>query len=107
MTAATNKKASPKTAAKKSVAKSTPSTEFAVFAPDAREIFLVGDFVDWNIGKHKMKKSKTGHWTKKVQLKPGRYEYLFVIDGNWQCDPENNNRQANPFGSENSVLVVS
>ena len=102
------KKATPKkTAAKKSPPKKAPSTEFTIFAPDAQEICVVGDFVDWNVGQHKMKKLKTGLWKKKLPLKPGRYEYRFVIDGNWHTDPENISRQPNPFGSENSILIVS
>ena len=92
---------------KKATVKKTPSTEFTLFAPDANEIYVVGDFADWNTDKYRMRKLQTGLWKKKVPLKPGRYEYRFVIDGNWHTDPENISRQPNPFGSENSVLIVS
>jgi 1,4-alpha-glucan branching enzyme len=83
------------------------STEFSFFAPDAKEIFLAGDFNDWDTGKHSMRKYKGNIFKKKLKLKPGRYEYLFVVDGQWQTDPQNSERQANVFGSENSVVTIS
>jgi hypothetical protein len=42
-----------------------------------------------------------------LYLKPGRYEYRFVADGNWTDDPFGGAFVANPFGTRNSVLVVS
>jgi 5'-AMP-activated protein kinase regulatory beta subunit len=47
-----------------------------------------------------------GRWVKELVLPPGRYEYLFVVDGRWQPDPGSAERVANPFGGENGVLVV-
>ncbi len=96
-----------KNAVKKTPTAKTPSTEFTLFAPEANEIYVVGDFTGWDVGKYRMRKFKTGLWKKKLPLKPGRYEYRFVIDGEWHTDPENISRQPNPFGSENSVLIVS
>lgn len=87
--------------------KTQPSTEFTLFAPEAGEVLLVGDFTEWSAGDCRMRKFKDGIWKKKVNLKPGRYEYRFVVDGQWQSDPGNNNSNPNPYGSENSVLIVS
>ena len=89
-------------------AKKTPSAsvEFTLMAAEAKEVFLVGDFNGWNGNGFQMRRAKDGTCKKKVQLKPGRYEYLFVVDGEWQCDPKNKKSCGNPFGSENSVIEV-
>lgn len=98
------KKTTKKSAGQKSA---SPLTEFTFFAPEANEIYVVGDFTDWDTAKCPMRKLKSGIWKKKMKLKPGRYEYRFVVDGSWQSDPENISREPNPYGSENSILIVS
>ncbi len=82
------------------------STEFVFYAPDAEKVSVAGDFNDWDPEKHPMRKFKSGICKKKIKLKPGSYEYLFVVDGKWCPDPENSNRRVNPFGTENSVIVI-
>ena len=82
------------------------STEFVLYAPEAKEVFLAGDFNDWNPEKFAMRKFKNGNCKKKVKLKPGRYEYQFIVDGDWWLDPENDNRSTTPYGSENSVIDI-
>ncbi|MCB2182172.1 MAG: isoamylase early set domain-containing protein [Desulfobulbaceae bacterium] len=101
--AAPKKKAKAKAPAKR---KTIQSTEFSLIAPEAQEVFLAGDFNDWNTTEYPMRKFKNGKCVKKLKLKPGKYEYQFVVDGHWWVDPENPNRQANNFGSENSVIEV-
>ena len=99
-----------KTATKASAKKTksvAPSTEFTLFAPEATEVYLVGDFNDWNGANYRMRRFKDGTCKKSVKLRPGRYEYRFIVDGNWWTDPKNELRQQNPYGSENSVIVVS
>jgi 5'-AMP-activated protein kinase regulatory beta subunit len=54
-----------------------------------------------------MKQGKNGVWTKTVMLFPGRYEYKFMVDGQWQNDPGNDQACLNPFGTHNNVIVVS
>ena len=83
------------------------SIEFTVMAPEAQEVFLVGDFNGWQAEGFQMRKFKDGICRKKVQLKPGRYEYLFIVDGDWWTDPQNDARCSNPFGLENSVIQIN
>jgi 1,4-alpha-glucan branching enzyme len=45
-------------------------------------------------------------WKVSLPLKPGRYEYRFVVDGEWTSDPNARESAINDFGSTNSVLVV-
>ncbi len=82
------------------------STEFVLHAPEASEIFVTGDFNDWNPKQYSMRKFKNGDCTKKLKLKPGRYEYQFVVDGSWWTDPANPERISNEFGSQNSVIII-
>ena len=103
-TPAKKKKTAAKATAQKK--KTVPSVEFSLYAPEAREVFLVGDFNNWDGTAYRMRKFKDGICKKSVKLKPGRYEYLFLVDGEWWTDPKNDLRQHNPFGTENSVLNI-
>jgi len=104
----TNNSTSKTTGAKaKAKRKTIQSTEFSLIAPDANEVFVAGDFNNWNASEHAMRKFKNGKYIKKLQLKPGRYEYQFVVDGQWWTDPANPDRQPNHFGSENSVIEIN
>jgi len=105
MATATKEKAKKAPAAKKS-RPSAAAIEFTVMAPEAREVFLVGDFNGWQTEGFQMRKFKDGVCRKKVQLKPGRYEYLFLVDGDWRTDPRNVARCTNPFGRENSIIEI-
>lgn len=104
----TAKKQTKKTAISKTKKTATPSTEFSLYAPAASEVYLAGDFNGWqpDAEQYRMRKSKDDVWKKSLQLKPGRYEYQFVVDGQWWCDPANSNRVTNPYCTENCVLEV-
>ena len=79
---------------------------FKLEALEAKEAILVGDFNGWDAKKHIMKRDNKGKWTKIVTLSPGRYEYKFLVDGDWQNDPGNDQMVSNCFGTQNSVLNV-
>jgi len=97
----------PINAAAKKTKTAISSIEFKLVAPDAKTVYLVGDFNDWNTSQYRLRRYKDGTYKKKLQLKPGRYQYLFLVDGEWWTDPEHPERKPNPFGSENSVITVS
>ncbi|RLC11381.1 MAG: glycoside hydrolase [Deltaproteobacteria bacterium] len=77
---------------------------FSLEVPSAAEVILAGDFNNWNSKKHPMKNDGNGNWNKTVMLEPGKYEYKFLIDGNWKEDPGNQQTCSNHFGTLNSVL---
>jgi len=83
--------------------------KFSVYAPKAKKVFIAGDFNNWSKSADPMyDKDEDGVWTIVLPLKPGRYEYKFVIDGdNWIPDPGNPDRVDDGFGGENSVVVVT
>jgi len=90
-------------AIKKTAAK---TVTFQIKAPDARDVRLAGDFNSWNPSGTILKKSKDGVWKRDLSLKPGRYEYKYVVDGQWRRDPINNLFTVNAYGTENSVIEL-
>lgn len=80
--------------------------KFILDAPDASKVMLAGDFNKWDFKKTPLRKGKNRIWNKDMTLKPGRYEYKFVVDGNWVIDPNNNNRVLSSLGTENSVIEI-
>ena len=74
--------------------------------PRAHRVCVRGSFNEWSSQAHCMKRENDG-WSITVFLAPGRYQYIFLIDGIVrQKDPDALLSQDNEFGEENSVLVV-
>ncbi|MGZ3614487.1 MAG: isoamylase early set domain-containing protein [Thermodesulfobacteriota bacterium] len=84
----------------------TREVSFEFPAPEAQEVYLVGNFNNWDTSANPMKKDKKGLWKATVSLRPGRHEYRFLVDGNWQNDPSCCDCVANEFGSQNCVRIV-
>jgi len=80
---------------------------FSFESSDAKEVILMGDFNNWNPKKHPMKKDENGKWTKAVILPPGQYEYKFLVDGQWEEDPQNDRICPNKFGTYNNVFNLT
>lgn len=76
-------------------------------APAAKEVFVAGSFNHWQVGTMPLRRAKGGEWQGQLRLTPGRYEYLFVVDGIWLPDPAAPEAAPNPFGGWNSVLSVN
>ncbi len=75
--------------------------------PNARAVSVAGTFNNWDQSKTPMQKEGTGSaWRVSLPLRPGRYEYRFVVDGQWISDPNAKESTRNDYGSTNSVLVV-
>jgi 1,4-alpha-glucan branching enzyme len=75
--------------------------------PNAKQVFIAGSFNDWKASSTPLKDCGDGSWLLDLALKPGRYEYRFVVDGKWTDDPLSPGCAPNPFGGHNSVLVVN
>jgi 1,4-alpha-glucan branching enzyme len=80
--------------------------EFRLLAPDAKSAFIAGDFNEWDPYSHSLKKDKQGVWKISLPLNPGKYEYRFLVDGEWQNDPDCSSLVENPFGTLNCVKIV-
>ena len=75
--------------------------------PEAKNVCVAGSFNGWKPEKTPLARSADGSWVTILAVNPGRYEYLFVADGQWLPDPKAKETVQNPFGGKNSVLVVS
>ena len=82
--------------------------QFEFYAPLALEVGLGGTFNSWEASKHKLRKDQEGRWRLAIKLKPGRYEYRYLVDGNWQNDQRSNVACVpNSFGTWNCVVEVA
>jgi len=86
--------------------KALKKVDFTLLAPDAQSVSLAGDFNDWDVNSHLLKKDSSGKWKVKIELSPGRYEYRFLVDGEWKNDPNCASFITNPFGEENCIRTL-
>lgn len=76
-------------------------------AEPGSEVYVAGDFNEWNPEKRKLSdKEGNGHFTTTMFLSPGTYEYKFIINGQWSIDPECEEWVPNKMGSLNSVIRI-
>jgi 1,4-alpha-glucan branching enzyme len=75
----------------------------------AESVALCGEFNDWSSETIIMERVDTGCWQASVALEPGRsYRYKYLIDGvQWENAWESDAYVPNPFGSDDSVVVVA
>jgi transcriptional regulator with XRE-family HTH domain len=83
------------------------SVRFQINAPDANTVFLTGCFNNWKSSTTPLKKNSKGTWTVDIELKPGEYQYKFIVDDDWWIDPTNEQTISNGLGGLNSVKKVS
>lgn len=75
-------------------------------SPGARQVYVAGSFNDWCQETTPLIDLGEGQWAKELTLPPGRYEYRFVVDGQWMDDPKAREFVPNPHGGQNALLVV-
>ncbi|HEX6982139.1 MAG TPA: alpha-amylase family glycosyl hydrolase [Balneolaceae bacterium] len=88
--------------------KSRKKTVTVTFEPQHsyKQVLVKGQMNNWNAASGPMK-LENGTWSIDFQLKPGTYEYLFVVDGKEILDPFNDHIVSNGMGGQNSVLTVT
>ncbi len=80
---------------------------FIIEAPAAEDIYVVGDFNDWGVSdENRLVRRDNGYWEKLVKLRPGKYRYKFVVDGEWTLDARNQKCEKNEFGTFDSITEV-
>ncbi|MGQ9603975.1 MAG: AAA family ATPase [bacterium] len=67
---------------------------FSYLDPNASEVSIQGDFNDWNSqGDALLDVDGRGLWQRVVAIRPGRYRYMFVVNGVETADPNNPNTE--------------
>jgi hypothetical protein len=79
---------------------------FALLEPHAQRVSLCGGFNAWSSDATPMNRQNGGLWETSLVLPPGRYEYKFVVDGQWLPDPNAQEQTFNGHGTLNSVIEV-
>ena len=80
---------------------------FEFYAPLAEDVRLAGTFNGWDASKHRLRKDPDGKWHLTLKLKPGRYEYRYLVDGNWENDQRPVACVPNAFGTWNCVVEIA
>jgi hypothetical protein len=84
----------------------TVKTVFTLKAPAAKQVLVCGEFNGWQPEAAPMTRRADGTWETSLALHPGRYQYKFVVDGNWIHDPNAKINVPNEHHSLNSVIEV-
>lgn len=81
--------------------------QFTYYQKGLKSISIVGGFNDWDADSTSMTEVSPGVWTVSLLLRPGVYEYQFILNGKqWVTDPTMP-QVSNDFGSPNSVVTVT
>jgi hypothetical protein len=85
----------------------TSHVSLELVRPEAKKVCVAGSFNGWKPDSLPLVRQGNGHWVGDLTVNPGKYEYLFVVDGQWMPDPNAKESVQNPFGGKNSILTVS
>ncbi|WP_406609312.1 alpha/beta hydrolase-fold protein [Agarivorans sp. JK6] len=89
-----------------SPSENTVAHTFTVEAKNARQVYLAGEMSDWRSKVLVLQPSEADHWSITLYLKPGAWQYKFVIDGVWVADQQNPQSVPDGYGGVNSVFVI-
>ena len=80
---------------------------FRMAAAPGSKVSVAGTFNDWDPEKNPMKDDPgSGHCKTVVALPAGKYEYKFIVNGEWGLDPNCQDQAPDNHGSLNSVITV-
>lgn len=86
------------------VSKLAVPTTLDLDAPDAERVDVVGSWNDWQ---PQAMIAHEHHFTVTLMLPPGRYEYMFLVNGqDWRADPDAPLGRDDGFGHVNSILNI-
>ena len=79
---------------------------FQYVAPQAKQVLLAGDFNHW-VGEPLFRRPGDGIWQRIVPLRKGGYRYKFIVDGEWELDPQGMQAKENSFGRKDSYIETT
>jgi 1,4-alpha-glucan branching enzyme len=90
-----------------SAKKTVVPINFICVALEAKQVYLTGDFNDWDPVSHPMKRQPDGAWLIQVQLNHGHHHYRFLVDGKAVLDPRAQGIARDHQGAKASLIAVS
>ena len=98
---------SPLKLASHSPAAESNALQFSLYAPQAQNVALIGDFNGWgSMAEVKLVPVGKGIWSVNVPLPAGRYQYAFLVNGqHWVTDPRAQQHVKDDFGRQNAVIT--
>ena len=92
---------------KKAARKTERMVRFELVTAPGSEVYVAGSFNNWDPKHTKLKDNpNSGVYRAALTLAPGKYEYRFVVNGDWCVDPNCAESVVNAFGSQNSIVTV-
>ncbi len=79
---------------------------FRLRAPDATTVAVAADFNGWDPEANSLARSAGGSWELALQLPPGSYQYVYVVDGEWITPPRAAVTLDDGFGGTNGLFKV-
>ena len=79
---------------------------FRFYSESASSVEVAGDFNGWGRNKHSLRALGNGWWELRVSLPPGRYQYVYMVDGVATTPPESTTTIDDGFGGRNGSLEV-
>ena len=80
---------------------------FKVEAPEGSVVQIAGDFNEWVPESLDFTESQgIPLWHKSISLRPGSYEYKYLVDGRWIADPANDSTVEDAYGGVNSLISL-
>lgn len=87
----------------------TKSVNFVLDWPSAEKVAVLGSFNHWSPEHDLMHRNQSdGTWQLTMQLRPGRYAYVFMVDDALIiADPRALWEQDDEFGTRNSIVTIA
>ena len=79
---------------------------FKFDAPPGADVYVAGTFNNWDSTAIHLGDNHKGTYTATVLLPPGRYEYKFIVNGEWRNGQDRHAQVPNTLGTTNSILLV-
>lgn len=78
---------------------------FSFYRPDAKKVFVAGDFNGWQTGDIDMLSLGDGNWSAKVRLPAGEFRFRYCADGEWFTDYAACGVEPGRFGMDSLIIM--
>lgn len=80
--------------------------QFVFHDPTAHSVRIEGDFNNWDGSQAQLTRSSEGIWSISLPLRPGTYQFQFVVDDSLRVTDPTMPEISSDFGSPNSVIMI-